>query len=195
MVQFHPHLLDKLQPITSITPHPENPNEGDVDVIVESMMTNGVYKGVTVQKSTRYILEGEHRYQALLKLGSEVIPVSEVDVDDDTARRILLVDNSSAERAERLPHQVHAVMTRVIEAQDSLVGTGYTRNQYAELSRMLRVIEHAPLKVEAPNKIAYGKIVIRFDEEGRRIPASEVQNICALIEELGYQAQGGIEVV
>lgn len=199
-VQFHAHLVPYLRDIASIRPHPQNPNEGDVEAIAESMLVNGVYKGVTVQKSTGYIIEGEHRYLALLSLGATQIPVFEDDVSDAKALRQILADNATAARAERIPDRLQSAMLSVIEDQDSLAGTGYERHDLAELNRMLRVAEHAPLKVEAPEEPRLVRALITIvgfvddDGETRALKISDLKDTVANLRAIGYDARGETEV-
>lgn len=80
-------------PIDSIVPHPANPNVGDVGAIGESIDSVGFYSTVYVQQSSGMILAGEHRWRALRAKGSQDVPVVFLDVDDETALRILLADN------------------------------------------------------------------------------------------------------
>ncbi len=101
--------------------HPQNPNKGDVDTIDESIEVNGWYGAVTAQKSTGYIIAGNHRYRTAKKRGATEVPVIWKDVDDETALRILLVDNQSARRAEMDEEK----LTLILEGLTSLSGTGY----------------------------------------------------------------------
>jgi hypothetical protein len=91
-----PHRQEyELAPIESISPHPRNPNQGDVAAIRESIDVNGFYGACIVQKSTRFILAGEHRWRAEKEREQTHVPVLFVDVDDETALRILLADNGT----------------------------------------------------------------------------------------------------
>ncbi|WP_139806694.1 hypothetical protein [Deinococcus hopiensis] len=51
-----------LVPVSDLKPHPRNPNVGNVDVIAESIKVNGFYGALVVQKSTGYILKGNHTW-------------------------------------------------------------------------------------------------------------------------------------
>lgn len=113
-------------PVDSIRPHPSNPNRGDVEVIEESIEHNDWYGAVIVQKSTRYILAGEHRWKAAKAKGAVKIPILLRDVDDAKALRILLVDNESARRGEVDPEQVEAILQTLADiGEDELAGSGY----------------------------------------------------------------------
>jgi len=71
----------KLEPIDAVRPHPRNPREGDVGAIHESIEANGFYGSILAQKSTGFILAGNHRHQAAMQQGATEIPVTWVDVD------------------------------------------------------------------------------------------------------------------
>lgn len=101
--------------------HPENPNRGDMGVIDESLEINGWFGAVIAQKSTGYILAGNHRYRSALQKGMSSIPTIWKDVDDDEAMRIMLVDNQSARRAD--PDEEK--LTAILQSLPDLGGTGY----------------------------------------------------------------------
>lgn len=101
--------------------HPRNPNKGDEEIIDESIGENGWYGAVVAQKSTGYILVGNHRYRVAKKRGATHIPVIWKDVDDDTAVKIMLVDNESAKKGEI----DEAILEELLAGLDTLTGTGY----------------------------------------------------------------------
>lgn len=113
-------------PIDSIQPHPDNPNRGDVAVIEESITHNDWYGAVIVQKSTRFILAGEHRWKAAKAKGAAKIPILLRDVDSAKALRILLVDNASARRGVIDDEQVSLILETLADiGPDELAGSGY----------------------------------------------------------------------
>ena len=83
--------------INSLKAHPDNPRDGNVFLIKESIKSNGFYGALIVQKSTDYILKGNHTFQALKELGYEKVPVIRIDVGDSRARKILVADNKSSD--------------------------------------------------------------------------------------------------
>jgi hypothetical protein len=118
--------IDKLQP------HPDNANRGNVDVIVESIEINGLYRPVVYQTSTGYILAGNHTWQAAKAHGMDTIPAIGLDVDEERAKRILLVDNRARDKAE----WDHDALAALLEGLDDLTGTGYTDEEAADLLRL-----------------------------------------------------------
>lgn len=119
----------ELVPVDELRTHPDNPRRGDVEVIAESIAENGFYGVVVAQRSTSYVLVGNHRLLAARARGLVELPVMWVDVDDDRARRILLVDNRSNDLAGYDNDALAALLTEV----GDLAGTGFTDDDLAEL--------------------------------------------------------------
>ena len=138
LVQYHHDLENLLMDIDAITPHPRNYNNGDVDAIAESIEVNGMYRPVYVQKSTAYIIAGNHTWHACKMLGAEQIPVVVLDIDDTTALRIMLTDNRTAALAVPDNSQLLNLLDELANT-DTLHGTGY-RDYDREVLRALNEI-------------------------------------------------------
>lgn len=103
--------------------HPNNPRVGNVDLIAESIENNGWFGTVVAQRSTGYVLAGNHRLMAAKTLGMTEVPVYWVDVDDATATRILLADNRTTE----LGFYDNDRLVSVLQSTDGdLIGTGWS---------------------------------------------------------------------
>lgn len=87
------------KPLDSLRPHPENPNRGDVDRIVESLDAFGQYRPIVANEQGT-ILAGHHVFYAARQRGDTDILVTVVDADEADSRRILLADNRLAELGE-----------------------------------------------------------------------------------------------
>ena len=130
-------------PLDRLKLHPRNPRRGDVDRIAESMDVNGVYGAVVVQRSSGYVLAGNHRLRAARKLNLPSLPVLWVDVDDVEATRILLADN----RTSDLGGYDDASLAELLQglADDGgLLGTGYEEDDLAALLDGLDPAGEAP---------------------------------------------------
>lgn len=114
-----------LTPIEKVRPHPDNPRRGDVDSISESIEANGFYGAVVAQRSTGHILAGNHRWFAAQAAGLAEVPVIWVDVDDDKARRILLADNRTNDKAGYDNAALLSVLEELAVSPEALLGTGY----------------------------------------------------------------------
>ncbi|MFN3323433.1 MAG: ParB N-terminal domain-containing protein [Bryobacteraceae bacterium] len=115
----------ELAPVDAVRPHPKNPRRGDAVAIADSIVQNGFYGAVVAQRSTGFILAGNHRWKAAKDTGAETIPVIWVDCDEDEALRILLVDNRTNDLADYDTEALHRVIEEVLERTGSLEGTGY----------------------------------------------------------------------
>lgn len=134
-------LADLAVPIESLKPYGRNPRRGDVEAIAESLEVNGQYRPIIVRESTGEVLAGNHTLQAAKSLGWSTIAAVTVDVSDEQAARIVLVDN----RANDLAGYNDAAVLEVIERAGALPGTGW---QEAEVERLVAELE--PGVVEAP---------------------------------------------
>lgn len=142
MVQFHEELLPLMKPIDSVQQHPENYNNGDVEAVVESIMTSGMYRPIYVQKSSGYIIAGNHTWMACKELGAEQIPMVVVDVNDTTARTIMVADNQTARLARPDNGQLLDLLHKIKEdTDDSLMGTGFKEYDLTVLENLAK-IEH-----------------------------------------------------
>ena len=122
-----------LVPASDLQRHPRNPRRGVIPTIVESIKTNGWYGTVIAQRSTGYVLAGNHRLQAAVQLGIELIPVTWLDVDDAQATRILLADNRTSDLAT-FDDAALATLLREIATEGPLLGTGYTLDDLANFT-------------------------------------------------------------
>lgn len=136
LVRFHDALQPLLVDIDTLTQHPRNYNNGDVDKIAESIEVNGMYRPIYAQRSTGLILAGNHTWIACKQLGAEQIPVVYLDLDDRTAKRILVGDNIIASLA--IPDQgLLLELLREIEADNALLGTGVETGDIDRLQQAL----------------------------------------------------------
>lgn len=124
LVAYHGDLEPLLIDIDTVTQHPENYNNGDVEALAESIEVNGMYRPIYVQKDTGHIIAGNHTWMACKGLGATRIPAVVLDVDDTTALRIMLADNRIASLAVPDNSQLIELLDRLTET-DSLLGTGY----------------------------------------------------------------------
>lgn len=118
--------------------HPRNVRQGDVGAIAESLKQNGQYRPIVVQKSTGYVLAGNHTLKAAKALGWETVAATFVDVDDDAALRILLVDNHTNDLAHYDETELSELLKELTESERGLEGTGY---DVEELDDLLRELE------------------------------------------------------
>lgn len=125
-----------------------NPRIGNIDLIKDSLRTNGQYKPVVVNVGTHTgrpneVLAGNHTTMGFRQLKAEnpsdkrwaKISVYWVDVTDEQAARIVVVDNRASDVAENDEQALYDLLNEM----NSLDGTGYEDKDLAELSELLGI--------------------------------------------------------
>lgn len=149
MIQYADALTPFLVPVDQVHQYPNNPKNGDVEEIMASIQRNGMYRPLIVQRSTGYILAGNHSYQACLGLNAKHVPVVHVDVNDTIARRIVLADNRTADLGQYDEADLLALLKDASTSDEmGLYGTGYDTDYVEKLEQLLNTEE--PIDVSAP---------------------------------------------
>tara|TARA_Y100000593_G_scaffold14817_1_gene28547 strand:+ start:1976 stop:2584 length:609 start_codon:yes stop_codon:yes gene_type:complete len=130
--------------------YPDNPRVGDVRRIADSLMKNGQYRPLTVNKKDNVILTGNHTYQAMQKIGWEECLVTYVDVDEDKAKKIVLVDNRLNDLAEYDQELLNKMLKELVEDND-FFGTGYDSNEVEDVLKSVDIDFSVP-EVEEENE-------------------------------------------
>jgi hypothetical protein len=120
--------------LTQIKTYSKNPRKGNVGLIAESLEAYGQYKPITVNVRTREILAGNHTYAAAQKLGWETIAVTYVDVDEDTAAKIVAIDNKTSDSGE----YDSAALLDLLASLDDLSATGYESSDVDDLLALIQ---------------------------------------------------------
>lgn len=116
-----------------------NPKRGDLAVLKASLCASGQYKPIVVNKGTHTgvpmeVLAGNHTLMAIRELAVAypddkrwiTVLYHLVDVDNDQARRIVLVDNRSADLGTYDDTELANLLVLSRDADPDLFGTGYT---------------------------------------------------------------------
>lgn len=117
--------------LARINEHPANPNEADLGELHTLIGENGFYGAMIVQRQTpdgelRWrLLAGHGRRNTLLQKSRKHGPVFLIDVDDETAARILLGDNAGAKKASTNEDTLSRVLQMLNAKRGHLRGTGY----------------------------------------------------------------------
>lgn len=122
----------KLVPISKLSSHPRNPRQGDIGAIHQSIEDTGWYGVIVAQKSTGHVLAGNHRLIAAREHGAKKLPVIWLDVDDQTALKILLSDNRLNDLAS-YDFPSLAEILKELALESDLVGTGYDGDDLDEI--------------------------------------------------------------
>ncbi|MFE3378735.1 hypothetical protein [Streptomyces anulatus] len=149
-------------PLGHLVPFPGNAKRGKVDTIVESLRRNGQYRSLIIRDSVQgplVVLAGNHTLQAFVAHGAgdcgvkvkagrgvrscgicQNDPAWEpaarcefVRCDEDTARRINIVDN----RAADLGTYDYEALSELLAGLDDLDGTGYTSRDVEDITALL----------------------------------------------------------
>ena len=99
--------------IGSVKPHPKNVRQGDVGAISQSLTAHGQYRPIVIQKSTKFILAGNHTWKAASALGWKEIDVVEIACDENEALKIMLADNKANDLATYDNAQLVELLTEV----------------------------------------------------------------------------------
>ena len=174
---------DPAIPVQSIQEHPANPNEGDTDLIAESLDEFGFVGGIIVQKSRGYILAGNHRYRESVAKGAPSLPGFWLDVDDETADRWLVTDNDTA-RAGRWQE---ARLLALLEPMHKLP-PGYTTARVEDLRRLILppagAGDAAPLEEV---QVLPLRDIHPYWRNPRNITEAAIDQAAASIREFGWQ--------
>ncbi|MEV3895331.1 hypothetical protein [Streptomyces anulatus] len=153
------YVRTEVRPLADLAPFPGNAKRGDVGAILESLCRNGQYRSLITRETDStdplIVLTGNHTLQAIaahgpgpcgltvkvndveqpcaLCHGEEWTPEARCEVvhcDDDTARRVNLVDNRSAELGTWDSEALAALLG---DMGDDLTGTGYSSSDLDDL--------------------------------------------------------------
>jgi|TARA_R100001163_G_scaffold64540_1_gene59033 hypothetical protein len=116
--------------IDTLVEYPDNPRLGDIEKIQESLLENGQYRPLTVNKNNNQILTGNHTWLAMKELGWEKCTVTYVDVDENKAKKIVLVDNRLSDVADYDNELLSKMLQDMVE---DLMGTGFEQKDVDEL--------------------------------------------------------------
>jgi hypothetical protein len=158
----------EIRDFATLRAHPDNPNQGDKEIIRTSIRANGFYGAVIVQKSTGLVLAGKHRTEVALEEGISDGPVLVVDVDDARARRIMAVDNEANRRGDNDEEILLRLLRQMQDDDEGLLGSGFGDEDIADLVASL---EAAPPAL--PEGATFGaptpSIREKFEIDGQRI--------------------------
>lgn len=110
-------------PLDTLRPRGGNPRRGNIEAIRRSLQAHGQFKPIVVNRTStgHEIIAGNHTAQAARQLGWETIQAHVLEVDEDTARKIMLADNRTSDLAT---YELNA-LAQELAALDDLEGTGY----------------------------------------------------------------------
>lgn len=187
-------------PAQDVQPHPENPREGDVAEIANMIKENGWHGVLVVQRSTGYIVVGNHRYKAGLTLGMDTFPVHYVDVDNAQATRILLADNRASDIATYNDEKLLRLVAQVGDADTAVAILADPQATTDERNEALKVLKSSPyagtgyraedvtqLAMDlSPDTTAMDTTYRTPDDMAERYEQTTVRQVMLVMDELTY---------
>lgn len=127
-------------PLSELKTYPGNARRGNVNAIAESLDAHGQYRALVVQRSTHRVLAGNHTFLSMQARGAKEALVHLVDVDDDEARRIVVVDNRTSDLAVDDADALSALLEKIRKDKtgSGLVGTGFNDADADDLLKRLQ---------------------------------------------------------
>ena len=150
-------------PLEDLVEYPNNARRGDVSMLTQSLKVNGQYRPIIVQKSTKYVLAGNHLLRAARILGWTSIDAVVLDVDDQAALKIVLADNRTADLGEYNDD----LLKELLATLDDFDGTGYSEKDLAELEDVINSEpreERPEIEFSLALREANNYIVLVFDD-------------------------------
>lgn len=149
-----------LVPIDSVSQHPDNPRQGDAGAVAASLARFGQQKPIVVQKSTGWIVAGNHTQQGVRLVGEMErvlefgpgldwthIAVVFSDLDDLEAKAYAIADNRTSDLGTYDDERLARILTELATA-GSLVGVGYDGEDVDDLLASLSV----QIPTDVPNR-------------------------------------------
>ena len=151
-------------PIEFLRPNPRNPRrnfaETELDELAASMRERGIIQPIVVRpvhgsQDCYEIIAGERRWRAAQRAGLHVVPIVPLDVNDDEALQLAIIEN--VQRADLNPLEEAAgyqsLVNEFAHSQDAIAKmVGKSRSHVANTLRLLKL----PQSVQA--YIGAGKI-------------------------------------
>ena len=121
----------KMLEVEEVATHPDNPRVGNKAKIKESIQAHGFIDPIVVQKSSMYVLAGNHRLVVAKELGYTEVPARVVDMPDDKARKYVLAANKASDEAGYNEEALAVLLTSILDEdeEDPLAGTAYSAKE------------------------------------------------------------------
>lgn len=126
--------------------HPENARDDkSMQIVRESIDAHNQYVPILVQASTGLIAKGNHTHRVLVEKAHPLIDVIYREMDDETCRRIMLVDNASSDGAG---YRTDSLVALLQSLDGDLTGTGFTEQDLGALVASLAEPDFQPDSAE-----------------------------------------------
>lgn len=180
--------------IDKLSEHPSNARKGDIPKIMRSLERFGQVKPIIVQRSTGYIVAGNHVTKAAMRLGWTTIQAVILDMDDDAAIGYLVSDNSASDSSAYDRGKLLDVLTNALSLEglgfdeDDLEAMREEQNGKKETKRKpassVEAIEIEDKEATSSDDSSAGTGPVTMREIPLRMPASDIQEFSKLILDL-----------
>ena len=133
-------------PVADLVPFPGNAKRGNVAMIKDSVQEHDQYRALVVRHTPDdrlVVLAGNHTLQALKELGRPYARCEIIACDEQTAKKVNLVDNRSADTGTYDDEALHAILRSL---EGDFAGTGYTAEDFMvsvpQQNEAVDVIQH-----------------------------------------------------
>lgn len=169
-------------PTRDLEPHPQNAKKHDMDTLRRSVRRFGQYRTIVVQaprngRKKHRVLAGHGTWFALVAEGFDSVACNVHDIDDDTALRIVLMDN----RAPELGGWDDEALVAMLGSLPDLDDTGYSQRDFDRMqAKLMEDFESGDQGVEETLGQRFGVVVELEDEE-------EQARVIDAIVDLGFE--------
>lgn len=173
----------------------KNPRLGNVDLIAESLRTYGQYRSIVVNKGSKTnrpneVLVGNHTLEAAKVVGLTKLLCKVIDVDDQTAARIVLVDNSTSDMAT---YDDDLLLELLSSLEDDLAGTGFTDVDIDDLLVSTEEeIDAVPVNTAQIERFANTTMKAMFVELDLPVFIEVQKKLAGLMEEFGVTSSAAV---
>ena len=137
-------------PITSISPHPQNPRKdlGDLTELAESIRTTGILQNLTVVQNDDYtytVIIGHRRLAAAKLAGLETVPCAVVEMSEDDQLATMLAENM--QRSDLTVYEqaegIQLLLDRSFSISDIAEKTGFSESTIRRRTKLLELDKDA----------------------------------------------------
>lgn len=137
-------------PITSISPHPQNPRKdlGDLTELAESIRTTGILQNLTVVQNEDYtytVIIGHRRLAAAKLAGLETVPCAVVEMSEDDQLATMLAENM--QRSDLTVYEqaegIQLLLDRSFSIADIAEKTGFSESTIRRRTKLLELDKDA----------------------------------------------------
>lgn len=98
--RIRPELAHLVVAVGQVSGYPGNPRRGNLQRLRQSLTAHGQYQPLLVQAATGHVVKGNNTLAAMLELGYTHVAAVFLDIDDDRARAVALIDNWTSDESD-----------------------------------------------------------------------------------------------